>query len=362
MRLIAFAVLSLVIGANLAAEIPVTLLASDESPVPVGTVVVFEAVPAVSVSTLTYRFSVRNPNEDFHIVRDYSRIPSLTWTALDEGTYEIEVTVRDSATGEIDFVSVQFTLKSRLAPSGAAAVSDTHHPLVFLYSAPACPEGSSIRVEFRPKSGGRTTSTPARPCLAEGSMNFWLAGLQKNTSFVAHHVVNNVAAKRDLEFRTGAEIPLEFFPQTPVVGPSQSPDYPYVVHSALGERPSATDLDGNLVWYYPELLTSLTRVEQGGRMWGFLQDLSGPPEAQVLREFDLAGITLRETDAAAINEQLKVRGVHAITGFHHEARSLPGGKVVALASSEQHPDRRAGRRRGRRDWRHDPCPGREHAS
>jgi hypothetical protein len=268
-------------------------------------------------------------------VRDFSRLRTLTWTALDEGEYEIAVAVRDVATGDTTTVSGPFQLTTRLA-FPFAAVSSTHHPLVFLYSAPACPEGDSIRVEFRQEDGkGPVISTPARPCLATGSMNFWLAGLQKSTGYLARHYVNNTPSRRDVRFETGDEIPLRFFPQTPVIGSSREPGYPYVLHSPLAERASATDLEGNLVWYYPELLSSLTRLEDGGRLWGFIQDLSGPPENQVLREFDLAGITLRETDAAAVNAQLKSRGLGTITGFHHEIRSLPGGRVLALASSER---------------------------
>lgn len=335
MRSLGFALLLLSAGFTASAQSSALLVASVESPAPVGTLVAFEVVPPEGAWNSTYRFSVRNPGEDFHVVRDFSRQSSLIWAALDEGEYEIAVAIRNATTGDTTTVSGSFKLSSRLILP-LAQVNETHHPLVFLYSAPACPEGESIRVEFHPVEGAKQiTSTPPRPCLAQGSMNFWLAGLRKDTAYVARHYVNDKPAQRDVRFEVQGEIPLPFFPQTPVVTSSRESAYPYVIHSPLAERASATDLDGNLVWYYPELLSSLTRIEDGGRLWGFVQDLSGPPENQVLREFDLAGITLRETDAAAVNEQLVARGLRPITGFHHEVRSLPDGKVLALASSEQ---------------------------
>jgi hypothetical protein len=40
---------------------------------------------------------------------------------------------------------------------------------------------------------------------------------------------------------------------------------------------------------------------------------------QIVREFDLAGNTLLETNAAPVNEQLALMGKRTISGFHHDA-------------------------------------------
>lgn len=328
----AFLVLFVSSGAD--AQSGVVLWASEESPAPVGTLLTFEAIPPGSGGDYRYRFSIRNPGEDFHVVRDFSKLRTLNWAALDEGEYIIAVTVRDEASGESEVVSGAFELRSRLS-SAEPAVSHTHHPLVVLYSAPPCPAGSEVRVEFKPKqTEGRATLTPPRPCREGASVNFWLAGLRAGASYTARHFVDDQPASAPVRFETSGEIPSRFFPQTASGGPTLETSYPLMLHSPLAEPPSATDLEGNLVWYYPGNLTSLTRLEDGGRVWGFVQDLSGPPERQVIREFDLAGITLRETDAGEVNRQLEARGLRPITGFHHEVRSLPGGKVLALASSE----------------------------
>jgi len=55
----------------------------------------------------------------------------------------------------------------------------------------------------------------------------------------------------------------------------------------------------------------------------------------VLREFDLTGMTVRETNAGRVNEQLAALGRRPISSFHHEARRLPDGKVLVLAGVEQ---------------------------
>jgi hypothetical protein len=47
------------------------------------------------------------------------------------------------------------------------------------------------------------------------------------------------------------------------------------------------------------------------------------------------GMTVRETNAARVNEQLAAMGRRQINAFHHEARLLPDGKVLVLAGVEQ---------------------------
>jgi hypothetical protein len=70
-------------------------------------------------------------------------------------------------------------------------------------------------------------------------------------------------------------------------------------------------------------------------MFGFIQDPLQDPSRQILREFDLAGVTIRETNAARVTEQLQAMGYEGITSFHHEVRALPGGRIMALAATEQ---------------------------
>src|SRR5207253_9196087 len=97
----------------------------------------------------------------------------------------------------------------------------------------------------------------------------------------------------------------------------------------------ATDLYGNLVWYYDGKLTTPTRAEPGGYFIGIYEDTTTDPSHQYFRKIDLAGTTLAETNAARISEQLTAMGKRPVTAFHHEARALPDGKYLVLASNEQ---------------------------
>jgi hypothetical protein len=53
----------------------------------------------------------------------------------------------------------------------------------------------------------------------------------------------------------------------------------------------------------------------------------------VLREIDLAGNPVRETNVAEINEQLAALGQESIYGFSHDALFLPNGNTAVLAST-----------------------------
>jgi uncharacterized protein (TIGR03437 family) len=89
------------------------------------------------------------------------------------------------------------------------------------------------------------------------------------------------------------------------------------------------------VWYYPGTFSYLTRPAPGGYFFGVNEDPAQDPSGQLLREFDLAGTTVLETNAARVNEQLAALGKRQITSFHHEATLLPDGKILALAATEQ---------------------------
>ena len=54
-----------------------------------------------------------------------------------------------------------------------------------------------------------------------------------------------------------------------------------------------------------------------------------------LREIDLAGDTLRETNIDAVNAELAAMGQHSITNFNHDAELLPNGDTAVLATTQR---------------------------
>jgi hypothetical protein len=322
---------------NLEAAMSVSLQPSVPSPAAVGTIVTWNAqVSNADSGTLWYRFRARRFGGDYRVVRDYGPLSTLDWTASEhEGACEIEVSVRNTDTGDIAVASSMYQMTSRVT-GGSPAISQTANPLVFLYSAPACHAESRMRVQFR-SPDGYIQNTPYKPCREGLSMNFYLAGLRPLTQYTVQHVVDTGS-----EFQEGPALTLttpDVQLQLAPYAVTQPPPTPVMdgilLQSTLSETTVATDLYGNLLWFYPGSISFLTRPEPGGFFFGIIVDGGADQSHQILRKFDLAGTTIQETNAARINEQLAALGRRQINGFHHEARTLPDGRIMVLASTEQ---------------------------
>jgi hypothetical protein len=136
------------------------------------------------------------------------------------------------------------------------------------------------------------------------------------------------------------------FPQFTVVQPAsaQGQAFPVVLHALLNVGaffgtpayvPVATDLSGNVVWYYPQPC-SFDRMGDQGTFMVILPARGSVtnPEVNAVREVDLAGNPVRETNARVLNEQLAARGGPAVTDFHHEVRRLPTGDYLPMAARD----------------------------
>ena len=108
-----------------------------------------------------------------------------------------------------------------------------------------------------------------------------------------------------------------------------------LLHGILNGLPVATDLNGNVVWYGPAPTVFFTRTHAGGLFLTLYEDGALDTAHQYFREYDLAGVTQAETNAARVNEQLTALGVHPITSFHHEAIHLANGNYLVLAGTER---------------------------
>jgi arylsulfate sulfotransferase len=314
----------------------VSLNPSVPSPAPLGTIVTWTAsVPNSGSATLWYRFRAGAAGADLQMVRDYGPESSLDWTESEtEGTFQIEVSARNLNTGESATTTATYVMASRIT-GNTPVINPTANPLVFLYSAPPCSVGSQMTVYFQSPVG--VVNTPFTACKAGLSMNFYIAGLAPRSTYSVHHMIQTASG-----VSYGPSMTLTT-PSVSVSVPSASPLLPVplpfqngiVLNATLTKMTMATDLYGNLLWYYPGQISYLTRPLQNGHMFGVFEAFGSDQSMQILREFDLAWTTLRETNAARINEQLASMGVRPIGAFHHEARALPNGYVLVLASAEQ---------------------------
>ncbi|HEY1336630.1 MAG TPA: aryl-sulfate sulfotransferase [Bryobacteraceae bacterium] len=313
----------------------VTLRPSHPSPWQVGGIVTWTATPSTGdTAAYWYRFRVRPVGSVFRIGKDFGPENTFEWTSSGDGTFEIEAAARNKQSGDTSVARARFVEQSNAAP-GFPGLVQTSHPLVLLYSAAPCEPGSRMKVRFR-SADGVTQETPYKPCVAGVSMNFYLAGLTPESQYSAFHTIDTGDAFQDGPVVTQPTRGVPDLPPSSVLqaAPAGARN-PIVLLENVFANPVAVNLSAKVVWYYPGTLSFMTRPAGGGNFFGIYQDPSGDPWRQVVREFDLTGLTLRETNAGRVNEQLAAMGKHAITSFHHEALALPDGAIAVLGSVEQ---------------------------
>jgi arylsulfate sulfotransferase len=321
-------------------------LSGSEPPVPVvGSLVIWTATASGHGQTPVYQFRVGPTGRPFHVVRDFSPSNTFIWNPMQEGSYDIQVTVKDgfsASTGES--ATASYTADSRVAGTGAV-VSPTSNPLVALYSAPPS-SGSSMHVEFKPVGSNQSWSSTAElPIVPGESTNFLVAGMLPDSTYLMRHVLDDATTSAPLTFKTGPLPTNLTFPtftvqQAPTPGTDLTQDI--VFHVGIGPYGTvdtvATDLMGNIVWYYDSVANGFTSYAPSLVPGGTALLLGGNPRSaqggeDTLREIDLAGDTLRETNIDAVNAELAALGQHSITDFNHDAQRLPNGDTAVLATT-----------------------------
>jgi hypothetical protein len=290
--------------------------------------------------TLMYAFST-GAQGHFQLVRDYGYLNSFPSNPpLQEGTYQVQVTVRNNSTGNTATATQTF-VSTAIADGGhPVVVSPTANPLVALFSAAPCSAPDSMQVAFK-SSTGNTQFTPLKAC-NKGTLNFYVAGMRAKTTYSMAGVLvasgHQVGKTATVNFTTGAVgVTL---PTITVVtpAPQQAANESILVHT-YGQvvDATATDLNGNVLWYYNPYdgqLGLVTRPVAGGFFW-FYGVVNADPYKQPFREVDVAGNTLVETNTGRINEQLVAMGQMPLTDVDHELRSLPNGNILVIGALDK---------------------------
>jgi arylsulfate sulfotransferase len=301
---------------------------------------------------LVFRYSVSVNGGPFRVVRDFSQQALFSWAPeLVEQTATLRVNVRNNETKAKaqDDLPFRIVARAREAP----VVTPTSHPLVALFSAPPCPEGTQFRVAFAAVGEESLSRTLARPCGGSISSNVYVAGMRAETEYrMREELITGGSLKAGdwLPFHTGI---LDGLNPVSIAVPrvnGSSVSEPVLIYSAVslsgGVRPFATDLSGRVIWYLrsPALIT---RVLPAGRfliLADGVNSVNSTREEQLLCEMDLAGNIVRETNVGAVAEQLAVRGIQSdcrpggkecVSGFHHEAIRLPNGHTLVIAGLER---------------------------
>jgi arylsulfate sulfotransferase len=100
----------------------------------------------------------------------------------------------------------------------------------------------------------------------------------------------------------------------------------------------ATDLNGNVIWYYDPVANDFRGYAQNIEPDGTVMMLGGHAVGNAagydtLRQVDLAGDTLRETNTHAVNAALAAMHQPRILEFDHEAKLLPNGDTVVIGTT-----------------------------
>ena len=360
------------------------MTSSKASPQKIGTSVTWTVKATdTGAGPLTFQFNVAPPGGAFSIITDYNAgtLATGTWTSQPfvwvptgiEGTYQVKVVVKDFTTGETASKTVKFVLNA-LVTGTTPVVAKTANPLVALFSAPSCAAGSTMRVSFQPQTGTTpAVTTNYMSCHPPLSMTFEIAGMYPKTAYNMFSQTNTggtITNGPTVTFTTGALPTTITFPtftvKTPAGPHTDTTDSMLLLNPIkFGGGPAypavATDLSGKIMWYYYQGATSthyvlLTRPLQNGNMLTIQDGPAWNPatqQAQLLREIDVAGNVIRETNTGALQQQLLAKGATdakacsaiskpapvgsaCLGGFHHEAvQSLPNGGVAVIADIEK---------------------------
>ena len=334
---------------SLDATITATISSSVASPQALGTSITWTAAAVDSnPNPVTYRFEVApSPYTNYTVLQDYSTDPTFAWVeSYVEGMYKMRVTARDYTSGEkIDAISQPFQINP-LATGTQGVVTATANPLVALLSAPTCPTGTQMRVAFQRAGAQIISYTDYRPCHA-GTMNVYVAGMAESSNYTLYiqRLTNGVMKQGPaIPFTTGA-IPQSVHLTLPevVIPASNQTDQQYKVSLSSYASSSgfyAADLTGEVVWYYPvagQLVrtfgpTLIMNTDGAGTGTG---PYGVQTRQQALREFDLAGNIVHQTNADRISEQLVAMGTDPVGRFNHDAVRLANGHTLALTDAQR---------------------------
>jgi arylsulfate sulfotransferase len=221
-------------------------------------------------------------------------------------------------------------------PLAPATVTATAHPLVAQYNIRHSQSGLTAWVEFGTDTTyGRQTSTFTNSVTTPIGqvLNILVAGMLPETTYhMRAHAdwPGGSWVDDDHTFTTGAlnaaQLPV-ISVSAPVPGLTPASGVELL---SLGEPANTsmleaivTDLQGNIIWYYPFGGAFPIKLMPNGHM--ILQMTAD------LREVDLAGNTIRDVSVAQVNQSLQANAYSfSITAFSHDILTLPNGHWITI--------------------------------
>ena len=234
--------------------------------------------------------------------------------------------------------------------SDSDPVSPTKNPLVASYFV-AAPVGSSVAVEFGPDTNYRFTTSATTVPAGASSVSILVAGMRQKSTYHMRAITMLPDGTRHLDsdrtFTTGSapaeRIPVVVVTTTPQMNPSSGVELlglnPGAGPAKYNLRLVAVDPEGELIWYYDFDLTlgiaQPIKFLPNGHFLANLPSNTSKPEG-VVREFDLAGDTIREFTPQQVNRSLAAAGYRfSIVALHHDLVPLANGHLLLLGSIDK---------------------------
>lgn len=235
----------------------VSLAPSEAAPQLVGERITWTATATDCGTTPVYQFSAAPDAGAFRVLRDFTPTNAFAWTPMQEGDYDIEVTVKDGYQATETTAAVMADAVESRVTGSQAVITPTLNPLVALYSAPPS-SGRTVFVQFSVAGDSpswRNTNTLA--VVPGKSTNFFVAGMLPNTTYEMRDVLSDGTGSAPLPFTTGAlpsTLTFQSFTvdQPPASGSDLSEDmifHQFTRSPSNVPNPLATDLQGRVVWY-----------------------------------------------------------------------------------------------------------------
>ncbi|HZD77773.1 MAG TPA: aryl-sulfate sulfotransferase [Acidobacteriaceae bacterium] len=234
-----------------------------------------------------------------------------------------------------------------------STVTPTSNPLVAEYSVNPARNGT-VTVDFGETTDYGMSTSPVATTV--GPATVLVAGMKPNTTYhmraTANYEDGSSHVDDDHVFTTGS-LPPGLIPRytvtaTPGLTPQPGIEFIDTLQGATASTAYATDLAGNVIWFYPFtdtqplIILYPVKLLPNGHFMGLISPNSiGPLTAPIppgtlneIREFDLVGNLVRHLTMTDLNARLAAAGFNVtLQLFHHDFAPLPNGHILVIANT-----------------------------
>jgi len=266
---------------------------------------------------------------------------------------KVQVSVKDPEYNSQSLPAQVSFFQENQSPAGT--VSGSKSPQVATYDIDA-PQGATVQIQFGTTTNYGLTTWAQQAPLGGGNVDMLVAGMRASTPYhmqaLIHLPNGNTAVDSDHVFTTGALapnlLPNLTFPQTAGANVASGIELLCLFDNASPNPESSsntaltalvTDLEGNVIWYYPIQPSSPypMKLLPNGHMLVVTYGSNQSGVINAVQEIDLAGNIIYQISQADVQQGLAAAGLSfpQIGSFHHDVLKLPNGHFILLVNFNQ---------------------------